>query len=41
MTRREFGAWAKTNSHVVTRDMDTTRVIDLNIVQNIKTIGRR
>jgi hypothetical protein len=29
MTRREFGDWAKNNSHVVTRDMDKTRLIDL------------
>ena len=29
MIRREFAGWAKTNSHVVMRDIDKTRVIDL------------
>jgi hypothetical protein len=40
MTRREFGDWAKNNNHMVARKMDKIRVIDINIVQDIKTIGR-
>ena len=40
MTRNEFGDWAKNNSQMVARKTDRTRVIDINIVQNIKTIER-
>jgi len=41
MAPREFDDWAKSNSQMVTRKIDSVQVIDVNIVQNIKTVTPR
>ena len=41
MAPREFDDWAKSNSQMVTRKIDSVQVIDVNIVQNVKTVAPR